>query len=51
MKFIDWFSGIDSFRRGMELAGHECVLCGRYERETIEMMEKAFKESTSLLTR
>lgn len=22
------------------------VLCGRYERETIEMMERAFKEST-----
>lgn len=46
MKFIDWFSGIGGFRRGMELAGHECVLCRRYERETIEMMKVAFKEST-----
>lgn len=25
MKFIDWFSGIGGFRRGLELAGHECV--------------------------
>lgn len=25
MKFIDFFSGIGGFRRGMELAGHECV--------------------------
>ena len=25
VKFIDWFSGIGGFRRGMELAGHECV--------------------------
>lgn len=25
MKFIDWFAGIGGFRRGIELAGHECV--------------------------
>ena len=25
MKFIDFLSGIGGFRRGMELAGHECV--------------------------
>lgn len=25
MKFIDFFSGIGGLRRGMELAGHECV--------------------------
>jgi DNA (cytosine-5)-methyltransferase 1 len=25
LKFIDWFAGIGGFRRGMELAGHECV--------------------------
>lgn len=25
MKFIDFFAGIGGFRRGMELAGHECV--------------------------
>ena len=25
MKFIDWFSGIGGFRRGMEMAGHECI--------------------------
>lgn len=25
MNFIDWFAGIGGFRRGMELAGHECV--------------------------
>ena len=25
VKFIDWFAGIGGFRRGMELAGHECV--------------------------
>lgn len=26
MKFIDWFAGVGGFRRGMELAGHECVV-------------------------
>lgn len=25
VKFIDWFAGIGGFRRGMELAGQECV--------------------------
>lgn len=25
MKFIDFFSGVGGFRRGVELAGHECV--------------------------
>ena len=25
MKFIDFFAGIGGFRRGMEMAGHECV--------------------------
>lgn len=25
MKFIDFFAGIGGFRRGMEIAGHECV--------------------------
>ena len=25
MKFIDFFAGIGGFRRGMELAGHQCV--------------------------
>ena len=25
MKFIDFFAGIGGFRRGMELAGHECA--------------------------
>ena len=25
MRFIDWFAGTGGFRRGMELAGHECV--------------------------
>ena len=25
VKFIDWFAGIGGFRRGMELAGHDCV--------------------------
>lgn len=25
MKFIDWFAGIGGVRRGLELAGHQCV--------------------------
>lgn len=25
MKFLDFFAGVGGFRRGMELAGHECV--------------------------
>ena len=25
MRFVDWFAGIGGFRRGMELAGHECA--------------------------
>ena len=25
MKFIDFFAGIGGFRRGLELAGHECI--------------------------
>ena len=25
LTFIDWFAGCGGFRRGMELAGHECV--------------------------
>lgn len=32
MKFIDWFAGVGGFRRGMELAGHECVGFCEYDK-------------------
>lgn len=32
MKFIDFFAGIGGFRRGMELAGHECVGFCEYDK-------------------
>lgn len=32
MKFIDLFAGIGGFRRGMELAGHECVGLCEYDK-------------------
>lgn len=32
MRFIDWFAGVGGFRRGMELAGHECVGFCEYDR-------------------
>ena len=25
LKFIDFFTGIGGFRRGLELAGHKCI--------------------------
>lgn len=32
MKFLDFFAGIGGFRRGMELAGHECVGFCEYDK-------------------
>ena len=32
MKFIDWFAGIGGFRKGMELAGHECIGFCEYDK-------------------
>ena len=32
MKFIDFFAGIGGFRRGLELAGHECVGFCEYDK-------------------
>lgn len=32
MKFIDLFAGIGGFRRGFELAGHECVGFCEYDK-------------------
>ena len=33
MKFIDFFAGVGGFRRGMELAGHECVGFCEFDKE------------------
>jgi DNA (cytosine-5)-methyltransferase 1 len=35
MKFIDWFAGVGGFRRGMELAGHECVGFCEYDKYAV----------------
>lgn len=35
MKVIDWFAGIGGFRRGMELAGHECVGFCEYDKYAV----------------
>lgn len=32
MRFIDWFAGVGGFRRGMELAGHQCVGFCEYDK-------------------
>lgn len=32
MKFLDFFAGIGGFRRGMELAGHECIGFCEYDK-------------------
>ena len=39
MKFIDWFAGIGGFRRGMELAGHECSGFCEFDKFAIQMQK------------
>lgn len=53
MKFIDWFAGIGGFRRGMELAGHECVgFCefDKYAVMSYTAMHLATEEQLSYLS-
>lgn len=55
MKFIDWFAGIGGFRRGMELAGHQCVGFCEFDKYAVAsytsmhlITEKQRKELASL---
>ena len=53
MKFIDWFAGIGGFRRGMELAGHECVGFCEFDKYAVMWLDhksgndKWWKEGTN----
>ena len=44
MKFIDWFAGIGGFRRGMELAGHECAGFCEFDKFAREQLENHIKQ-------
>lgn len=44
MKFIDWFAGVGGFRRGMELAGHECAGFCEFDKFAREQLEKPIKQ-------
>lgn len=45
MKFIDFFAGIGGFRRGMELAGHECVGFCEFDSVSVVYMGKVRMEN------
>ena len=52
MKFIDFFAGVGGFRRGMELAGHECVGFCEYDKFAVgsyTVMHLASEEQRSYL--
>jgi DNA (cytosine-5)-methyltransferase 1 len=47
-KFIDLFSGCGGFSKGLEMAGHECILGVDFDKSAIETFAKNHKKAKAL---